>query len=89
MEYKGKLYGKVGDSLVPLEATTDDFERLEKQQEQHDRELIELINYYEHLTPVEKCSAYPNGDGSLGVYPTPPEEIIRRFKKDKYREEKG
>lgn len=29
MEYKGKLYGKVGKSLIPLEATTDDFEGLE------------------------------------------------------------
>lgn len=28
MEYKGKLYGKVGKSLIPLEATTDDFEGL-------------------------------------------------------------
>ena len=30
MEYKGKLYGKVGDSLIPLEATTEDFERMEE-----------------------------------------------------------
>jgi len=30
MEYKGKLYGKVGKSYFPLEATTEDFERLEK-----------------------------------------------------------
>lgn len=29
MEYKGKLYGKIGKSLIPLEATTDDFEGLE------------------------------------------------------------
>lgn len=31
MEYKGNLYGKVGQNYFPLEATTDDFERLEKQ----------------------------------------------------------
>lgn len=30
MEYKGKLYGKVGESLIPLEADTNDFERLEE-----------------------------------------------------------
>lgn len=30
MEYKGKLYGKVNKSYFPLEATTEDFEALEK-----------------------------------------------------------
>jgi hypothetical protein len=31
MEYKGKLYGKVGKAYLPLLKTTDDFERLEKE----------------------------------------------------------
>lgn len=30
MDYKGKLYGKVGKSYFPLEPTTDDFEGLQK-----------------------------------------------------------
>jgi hypothetical protein len=30
MEYKGKLYGKVGNSLFPLLYTTDDWEAMEK-----------------------------------------------------------
>jgi len=30
MEYKGKLYGKVGKSYFPLEETTEDFELLKK-----------------------------------------------------------
>ena len=30
MEYEGKLYGKANTSYFPLEATTDDFEALQK-----------------------------------------------------------
>lgn len=30
MEYKGKLYGKVGKTFIPLMATTDEYEGLEK-----------------------------------------------------------
>jgi len=30
MEYKGKLYGKIGKGYFPLEKTTEDFELLEK-----------------------------------------------------------
>lgn len=30
MEYHGKLYGKAGNSYFPLEATTSDFEALQK-----------------------------------------------------------
>lgn len=30
MEYKGKLYGKVGKSYFPLYATTDDWDALQK-----------------------------------------------------------
>ena len=29
MEYKGKLYGKIGNELIPLISTTDDVELLE------------------------------------------------------------
>lgn len=42
MEYKGKLYGKVGDSLIPLEATTEDFERF-KALYLEGREVIEQL----------------------------------------------
>jgi hypothetical protein len=28
MEYKGKLYGRIGETLLPLEMTTDDVESL-------------------------------------------------------------
>lgn len=28
MDYKGKLYGKVGNSYFPLEATSDDYDNL-------------------------------------------------------------
>jgi len=31
MEYKGKLYGKVGKSYFPLEGTTDDWDAMVKQ----------------------------------------------------------
>lgn len=31
MEYKGKLYGKVGNHTFPLLHTTDDWEKMEKQ----------------------------------------------------------
>ena len=37
MEYKGKLYGKVGGVYFPLEATTNDFEALEKRVEDKSR----------------------------------------------------
>lgn len=30
MEYKGKLYGKVGDSTFPLQHTTEHFELMQK-----------------------------------------------------------
>jgi uncharacterized protein YllA (UPF0747 family) len=31
MQYKGKLYGKVGNSYIPLESTTEDYDYLERQ----------------------------------------------------------
>lgn len=52
MEYKGKLYGKVGNMLLPLENTTDDFERMEK-------EISELKAKVEKPIPTdEQIEAY-------------------------------
>lgn len=39
MEYNGKLYGKVDKSYFPLEATTKDFECLEKSIEEYKHKL--------------------------------------------------
>lgn len=47
MQYKGKLYGKVGGSLIPLVHTTDDFDRMEK-------EISELKAKVEKPLPTDK-----------------------------------
>jgi len=39
MEYKGKLYGKVGKHYFPLEATSNDFDNLQKQ----NTEMLEML----------------------------------------------
>ena len=46
MEYSGKLYGKVGKSLIPLEATTQEYEELQKRVymlEEAVNQAVELI----------------------------------------------
>lgn len=47
MQYKGKLYGKVGGSLIPLVHTTDDFDRMEK-------EISELKAKVEKPLPIDE-----------------------------------
>lgn len=44
MEYKGKLYGKVGKVYFPLEKTTDDIEELEKNILNDDKARIIIEN---------------------------------------------
>jgi len=39
MEYKGKLYGKVGKHYFPLEATSNDFDNMQKQ----NTEMLEIL----------------------------------------------
>lgn len=39
MEYKGKLYGKFRRSYIPLEATTDDWDCLEKSLEDYKKKF--------------------------------------------------
>ena len=39
MEYKGKLYGKVGKSYFPLEATSEDFDNLQNKVKEYEEKL--------------------------------------------------
>src|SRR5688572_25441572 len=48
MEYKGKLYGKVGGQYFPLEQTTDDFESLTQKLEEKEKEIGQRNEYYEN-----------------------------------------
>jgi len=56
MEYKGKLYGKVGNSYFPLDATSDDFDGMQKNIEQlkqklqiAEKALNQVVNFNEEL----------------------------------------
>lgn len=42
MEYKGKLYGKVGKIYFEIGKTSDDYDKLVQQTEAKDREIAEL-----------------------------------------------
>ncbi len=42
VEYKGKLYGKVGKKYFPLENTTDDFETLQRRVDELSMALTSL-----------------------------------------------
>lgn len=46
MEYKGKLYGKVGNSYFPLLATSDDFDKLKAKEKTFDKMLEYLQKLY-------------------------------------------
>ena len=39
MEYQGKLYGKVGKSYFPLEATLEDFDNLQNKLKEYEEKL--------------------------------------------------
>ena len=39
MEYQGKLYGKVGKSYFPLEATSEDFDNLQNKLKEYEEKL--------------------------------------------------
>ena len=39
MEYQGKLYGKVGKSYFPLEATSEDFDNLQNKVKEYEEKL--------------------------------------------------
>ncbi|MDD5013565.1 MAG: hypothetical protein PHW73_00500 [Atribacterota bacterium] len=54
MEYKGKLYGKVGNYYIPLENTTDDFEDLQKRLD----ELLECLDLVLGSFALEKCEKF-------------------------------
>jgi hypothetical protein len=56
MEYKGKLYGKVGNCYFPLENTTDDFDSLQKSNNL----------FLEALTKIAKWNI--NGLDESGMY---------------------
>ena len=58
MEYKGKLYGKVGDNYIPLEATTDDIEKMQDAIEIADKLVIDL-----HFL-LANCTFRKNDDAS-------------------------
>lgn len=45
MEYQGKLYGKINNSWFPLQETTEDFHRLEKEVKRL-KEEVELLHVY-------------------------------------------
>lgn len=54
MQYKGKLYGKVGTTIFPLEHTTDDWQKMETriaQLEAENRALRQpiVVEQREHL----------------------------------------
>ncbi len=53
MEYKGKLYGKVGNAYLPLLSSTDDFERLEKE-----NKALKLRKRSDELTLLEKYTNF-------------------------------
>lgn len=44
MEYKGKLYGKVGETYFPLEATSEDFDKLKEANKAYE-ELCDTVKY--------------------------------------------
>ena len=48
MEYKGKLYGKVGNSYFPLTETTEDIENIKLKNEYYNK-LLDKIERYEKL----------------------------------------
>jgi len=50
MEYKGKLYGKVGKHYFPLEATSNDFDNMQKQNTEM-LKMLEKVLKENHCTP--------------------------------------
>lgn len=44
MEYKGKLYGKVGKNYIPLIHTSDDVDKMEKDIIEKDKKIDEITN---------------------------------------------
>lgn len=46
MEYKGKIYGKVGKGYFPLEMTTEDVDRLTLLTEEKDKRIKEFKEWH-------------------------------------------
>jgi len=64
MEYKGKLYGKVGTQMFPLEETTEDISRLKAKIKELESKLlvnIDLVDIVKCYTEKDMDNAYDKG----------------------------
>jgi hypothetical protein len=62
MEYKGKLYGKVGSTYFPLLNTTEDWDNLENKV----NELQEVVNKNCNIPDVSKSDGLQGRDTTCG-----------------------
>jgi hypothetical protein len=60
MEYTGKLYGKIGRRIIPLTLTSEDVDKLEKE----NREMkgrISALQYWRDISECDCSSPLPQG----------------------------
>ena len=84
MQYKGKLYGKVGTSYFPMEETTEDIEKL-RLNKHTDSDMQSFAHWikrsnYNHIQGDKWREE--DGDSALSTYKTT-DELLKLWEKSK------